>query len=212
MELIRINARKLKIMLTPSDMCHFELDSESFGENNAQTHRAFQLLFEEIRRQTDFEADENLISIQYFPSKEGGCEMFISRLPGDEADVEEANTALPIRLAKESLQLRPQKKNGGSFKRECAYRFKELSELLRVCHRLCLLGFLCESAAFRDDRGDYFLILTVFTATPFSTPEELDFVVEYGQIENAAVLRVYIKEHATLICDGNAVARLASLV
>ena len=212
MELIRISDRKLKIMLTPTDMCHFELDAERFGEDSAQMHRAFRLLFDEIRRQTDFDADDNRISVQYFPSKEGGCEMFISRLPGDGREVEEANASLPIRLSKESMQLRPQKKNNGSFKRECAYRFGGLSELLAACHRLYLLGFLCESDAYRDVQGDYFLILTVFTATPFSTPEELDFLVEYGQIENAAVLRVYIKEHASIICDSNAVARLASLV
>ena len=85
------------------------------------------------------------------------------------------------------------------------------ASILAACHRLYLLGFLCESAAYRDEKDDYFLILTIFTATPFSTPEELDFLVEYGQIENASVLRIYIREHASVICDGNAVARLALL-
>ena len=212
MELIRINARKLKIMLTPTDMCHFELDAESFGEDSTKMHRAFRLLFDEIKHQIDFDADDNRISVQYFPSKEGGCEMFISRLQGDGAEVEEANASLPVRLNKETMQLRPQKKNNGSFKRECAYRFGGLAELLAACRRLYQIGFLCESAAYRDEKGDYFLILTVFAATPFSTPEELDFLVEYGQIENATVLRIYIKEHASVICDGNAITRLSSLV
>lgn len=213
MELIRINAQKLKIMLTPSDMCHFDLDNENLGEDSARMHRAFRLLFDEIRQQTDFDADDNRLSIQYFPSKEGGCEMFVSRLQEDGRETEEANNVapLPVRLSREALQLRPQRKNGGSFKRECAYRFGCLSELLYACRRLHMLGFLCESAAYRDERRDYFLILTVFTATPFTTPEELDFLVEYGQIENAAVLRIYIKEHASTICETNAVARLASL-
>ena len=210
MELIRIDARKLKIMLTPTDMCHFELNAESFGEDSNQMHRAFRLLLEEIRRQIDFDADDNRISVQYFPSREGGCEMFISRLQSDGAEVEEANSALPVRIHKESLQLRPQRKNSGSFKRECAYRFGGLQELLAACHRLYLLGFLCESAAYRDEKDDYFLILTIFTATPFSTPEELDFIVEYGTVENAAHLRLYIREHASLISD-HAISQLSAL-
>ena len=211
MELIRISERKLKIMLTPSDMCHFDLSNESFGENSTQMHRAFRLLFDEIRKQTGFEADDNRISVQYFPSKEGGCEMFVSRLQEDGAETEKANEALPVQLSKESMQLRLLKRSNENFKRECAYRFRGISDLLHVCRRLYSLGFLCESAAFKDENGDYFLILTIFTATPFTTPEELDFLVEYGQIENAAVLRIYIKEHASAICDGNAVSRLASL-
>ena len=36
MELIRINARRLKIMLTPTDMSHFELNSDSIGEDFAR--------------------------------------------------------------------------------------------------------------------------------------------------------------------------------
>ena len=210
MELIRINASRLKIMLTPMDMCHFELDAESLGDDSGKMPRAFRLLLKEIGQQIDFDTDGKGLSVQYFPSREGGCEMFVSRLSGDSAEVEEANLHLPVRTGKETLQLSPQTRSG-SFRRECAYRFEALSALLAACRRLYLLGFLCESAAYRDNGGDYFLILTVFTTTPFSTPEELDFLVEYGQIENAAWLRTYIKEHATLICDGHAVARLASL-
>ena len=88
MELIRINARKLKIMLTPTDMCHFELDAESFGEDSTKMHRAFRLLFDEIKHQIDFDADDNRISVQYFPSREGGCEMFISRLTEEDPSMQ----------------------------------------------------------------------------------------------------------------------------
>ena len=83
MELIRISERKLKIMLTPTDMCHFELNDDSFERDSEKMHRAFRLLLDEVRRQTDFSGDERHLSIQYFPSREGGCEMFISQLCHD---------------------------------------------------------------------------------------------------------------------------------
>ena len=213
MELIRISDRKLKIMLTPTDMCHFELNADSFGEDSMQMHRAFRLLLREIRTQTGFDADDCHLSVQYFPSREGGCEMFISNLSSEESDHSSHTSQISAALSppKESMQVRPFKKHGGSFKKDCAYRFEALPHLLQVCRRLSELGFISDSTAYKDEKGAYFLFLTVQTNSPFSTPEELDFIVEYGSIENASLLRLYIREHAALICSQNAVGELAKL-
>ena len=211
MELIRISNRKLKIMLTPTDMCHFELNADSFGEDSAQMHRAFRLLLEEIRKQSGFDADDSRISVQYFPSREGGCEMFISNLQNEDAerDTPSLTASLPP-TEKTSMQLRPIKKYSGSFRKDCAYRFDALSYLLKTCKRLFEIDYICDSFAYRDEKGVYFLLLSVLTASPFSTPEELDFIVEYGTVENAAHLRLYIREHASLISD-RAIAQLSAL-
>ena len=213
MELIRISDRKLKIMLTPTDMCHFELNADSFGEDRTEMHRAFRLLLKEIRSQIDFDADDTHISVQYFPSREGGCEMFISNLLNEEPEYEAVTSPMSTALTppKESLQVRPFKKHSGSFRKDCAYRFEELKYLLQVCKRLSQIGFITNSTAYKDEKGAYFLFLTVMTCSPFSTPEELDFIVEYGSIENATMLRLYIREHASLICSQNAVSELGRL-
>ena len=210
MELIRISDRKLKIMLTPTDMCHFDLNADSFGEDSAKMHRAFRLLLHEIREQIGFDADDTHISVQYFPSREGGCEMFISNLQSEEN--ERASLAPPTtnQSPKQSLGLRPLRKGDGSFRKECAYRFEALCHLLRTCRRLFEIGYICDSSAYKDERGVYFLLLSVLSASPFSTPEELDFIVEYGTVENAAHLRLYVREHASLICTG-AIEQLAGL-
>ena len=211
MELIRISDRKLKIMLTPTDMSHFELNADSFGEDSAQMHRAFRLLFHEIRQQIDFDADDHRISVQYFPSREGGCEMFICNLQGEEREgTQNTLTAPPLKIT-DGAKLHPVKKQSGHFRRDCAYRFESLSNLLLACRRLSSLPCITESEAYRDEKDRYFLLLTVMTSSPFSTPEELDFVVEYGSIENASLLRLYIKEHARLIAAPNAVPQLGSL-
>lgn len=213
MELIRISDRKLKIMLTPTDMCHFDLNVEDFGEDSVQMHRAFRRLLNEIRVKTGFEADNRHISVQYFPSREGGCEMFISNLSGEDAESESLADASPalISPSREGMQIRPFKKHGGSFKKDCAYRFASLQPLLQVCKRLFGIGSIVESSAYRDEKGSYFLFLTVLGASPFSTPEELDFIVEYGSIENVSHLRLYIREHAIIVCPTNAVDHLARL-
>lgn len=208
MELIRISTHKLKIMLTPVDMSHFELNSDSFGEDSEQMHRSFRLLLDEVRKQTDFDADDKHLSVQYFPSREGGCEMFISHLQNDGAQ-KEPTALLPT--VKPPTQLRSLKRASESFRKDCAYRFEGLPHLLAVCRRLSRVESICESTAYRDEGGEYFLLLTVLSASPFSSPEELDFVLEYGSIENASMLRLYIREHAKLICTPNAVHTLSDL-
>ena len=210
MELIRISEQKLKIMLTPTDMCHFQLGDDCFEMNGEKMHRAFRLLLAEVRRQTDFEGDDRHLSVQYFPSRGGGCEMFISRLRDDEEGAEAViDSLLPSSRGAEASA--PVRRQIGAFHRECAYRFDELSDILRACGRLIGVGAVRESHAYRDECGDYLLFLTVLSPSPFSIPEELDFLTEYGRIENAALLRLYIREHATLIAAPDAIQKLGAL-
>ncbi len=208
MELIRISDRKMKIMLTPTDMRHFELNADTFGEDSAEMHRAFRLLLEEIKKQTGFEADDSRISVQYFPSREGGCEMFISHTP---TSCDSISTDPPaIQPCGKALQLHPRHKVG-AFHRECAYRFASLHNMLAVCRRLCEIGYIGSSSAYRDEKDRYYLLLTVLSASPFMTPDEMNFIVEYGEIENVTMLKLYLREHGKTVCADNAVHQLGSL-
>ncbi|MBQ9773300.1 MAG: adaptor protein MecA [Clostridia bacterium] len=204
MELIRISDRKLKIMLTPTDMRHFELNPDTFCEDSVGMHRSFRHLLEEVKRQTGFEADDHQISVQYFPSREGGCEMFISRMP---AVCESGCLSQP---PTQSLQLR-QKNVRNTFHRECAYRFSSLSDLLAVCHRLSEIGYIGSNSAYTDAAERYYLLLTVLAESPFTIPEELQFLSEYGTIENSSLLKIYLAEHGQILCSENAVYQLGVL-
>lgn len=207
MELIRISDQKLKIMLTAMDMCHYELNKDHFFDNTETMHQTFKRLLEEIKKQTDFDADDRHISVQYFPSREGGCEMFISRLTEDPPM---QNTA-PKKESR-ALELRQKAKSTGGFRRDCAYRFSSLHALLAVCRRLRDVGYIGNSEAYRDENGYYFLCITLQSPSPFSIPDEWSFIVEYGAPENAAMLKIYIQEHGSILCSASAVHRLAELI
>ena len=211
MELIRISDQKLKIMLTPLDMTLYDFSVDGFGANSEKMHRAFRRLLEDVHRQIDFDADDHHLSVQYFPSREGGCEMFISNLPceSDTCQPISGGFAIPERG---ELIPHPTKHTNGSFQKESAYRFEKLTYLLATCKRLCKLNFICESTAWQDDKNDYFLFLSMRSTSPYSTPEELDFIVEYGSVENASTLRMYVREHGRQICPTNAIARLGALL
>ncbi len=203
MELIRINDRKLKIMLTPSDMSHFEMNAERLGEDTEQMRRSFRMLMKEVRRKIAFELDDRRVSVQYFPSREGGCEMFISC-----SLQEEQKRSLPAvveRLLPQKAEEKPEK-----YRREIVYRMPELEDLLRVCQRLKSTGFAGESRAFREERGGWLLYLRFQTKSPFSLPEPMAFLAEYGTPCNLAQAKAYIPEHTKPI-SARAVEELAAL-
>ncbi len=205
MELIRISDQKLKIMLTPSDMRHFEMTDVQFGEEVADMRRSFRLLMNELRDKIGFDADDSRISVQYFPSREGGCEMFISNL--EPRDTEDTRCLLP-RIGGERATA-PSALPGERFRRDYAYAFSSLQDLLGACHRLDRRGYEGDSAAYQDIGGRYYLLLSLTVASPYTAPEELGFLTEYGRIENASALRLYIQEHGHAIAPSDAVHLLA---
>lgn len=209
MELIRISERKLKITLTPSDMCQFHLNPEHLEKGSIQMRQAFRLLFAEIRKQIDFDTDDRHISVQYFPSREGGCEMFISHPSTDEERAVDTERLLATG-GKSAPAMLPAKQNCGKYRKECAYAFSSVEHLLQACLRLQKAGYIGESTLWKDERGIYYLLLEAFSASPFHTPEKIAFLSEYGSTEFAGTLRTFLKEHGTLLCPACAVERLAS--
>ena len=193
MELIRISSCKLKVMLTPTDVERFHLDPDDEGE---ELHGAFRMLLAEIKEDCGFDPGDRELSIQYFPSREGGCEMFISHL--NEKEEKEATEPL-----------RPPKEIAG-FHKEYAFRFSEMEALLSACKRLYKMGYIGESQAYIDEKNACFLFLGILSGHPFEMPEELLFLSEYGRQESVTDAKLYLSEYGRIICLSSAVSILAS--
>jgi hypothetical protein len=104
------------------------------------------------------------------------------------------------------------KKNGSSgFIRETAYRFDSISGLLAACHRLHSIHYAGESDAYRDCNAFYYLLLKTPSPSPFTLPDELQFLSECGSPANASHLRLYFREHGSVIRTLDAVPLLAAL-
>ena len=95
--------------------------------------------------------------------------------------------------------------------RRNAYTFDNLESLLCVCRRLLGLGFDGDSWAYRDRAGQCYLLLHPCFHRDYATLDELSFINEYGSVENADRLMLYISEHANCLCEKNAVATLGVL-
>lgn len=193
MELIRISSCKLKVMLTKNEVERFHLDPEN--DEGEKLHSAFRTLLSEIKADCGFDPGDGELSIQYFPSREGGCEMFISHL--NEKEEKEAPDSLR------------QMREISGFHKEYAFRFSEMEELLSACKRLSSLGYIGESQAYIDEKDACFLLLGILSEHPFEMPEELLFLSEYGRQESVTDAKLYLSEYGRSICPSSAVSILA---
>ena len=232
MELILISNTKLKIMLDESDMRKYHIENECDCAEGS-TRRAIRSLLECARDQIGFNTDGEEIFVQLYTSKQGGCELFVTKCNTDRDRQDELKStisdesakgskrkkqaSLPEQLSEtreknnlpEKLPVRlPQSRREG-FTR-LAYSFPDLSSLLTVCKILSLAEIYPESRAFSDGEGNFYLLLMGEGLKAFSRLDRLTFIVEYGKRENPDCLISYIAEHGKIICDNGAIETLSA--
>ena len=216
MDLIKINDNKLKIMLSATDMSSLALDADHMDYTNSKTREAFRHILEEARDRTGFDAKGNQIYVQLYPSRGGGCEMFVTKL-GVVCTLEESNSPASQDLShKKPPTPLPRPKTGERTDRNrtIAFVFDEMEHLLCVCRRLRRRDFPGASEAWLGEEGKYYLLLTERQTTGHSLLFDtslLSFLGEYGHQKNADMIRLYIREHARPICKEDAVGQLSIL-
>ena len=211
-----ISDSKLKITLTSDDMAQYELDCDTMNYDNSETRRAFREIFDHAKSLTGFDTAGDRLFIQLYPSREGGCEMYITKLgvicaEKREREGERSRATLPrsAQEAEHAASASPAARGDGERDRTGAYRFEKMESLLCVCRQLAQCRYVSHSSAYRDERDRYYLILRERTGA-FGVPcDEFSFISEFGTPENAESIRLYISEHGFPICEGNAVAVLS---
>jgi negative regulator of genetic competence, sporulation and motility len=94
------------------------------------------------------------------------------------------------------------------------FAFEELEHLLRTCQKLRSVANDCCSSAWRDELGRYYLLLQEKKSEDrnvFIDPMTLAYIHEYAIPRHSDTTLLYIKEHATPICENNAIAQLSEL-
>lgn len=216
MDLIKINDNKLKIMLTPVDMQSYDLRASELDCTNIETRQAFRSIMDEARSRTGFDAKGNQIYVQVYPSREGGCEMFVTKLGvvcalEDKKEPPSLSSSIGTTTASAT---RPDTAEATERGRTIAFVFDTLNDLLRVCRRLYTRPYAGHSAAYHGEEGGYYLLLSDRKQNRRYTFYEravLSLISEYGRQQNADVVRLYIREHARPICECRAIERLSVL-
>ena len=193
MEWIKISQNKIKVMLTAEDAARYALPScRSQGET--LTKKAFRAILQDMRSEADFDATEDKVYVQLYPSRTGGFELFITKMG---VSMEKTAQDEPSTYTKER-------------DREVALRFSTLEALIAVCRRLTERGFCGESRAYLDDKHRYWLLLS--EALPRDKIRtDYRFALEYGELESADSAKILLAEHAKCLCRKEATAQIGRL-
>ena len=195
MELLRISERKLKVMLSDEDMERYRLDKESLDYDTTETRSAFWQILDEAKHKTGFDAGGEKLFVQIYPSRGGGCEMYVT-LVGEEDEEVHRLPKRPLVRGYESV-----------------YRFETLALLLEVCRKLSELGYRDESSAFVAE-GAYYLIIREKLESSIMSPKalgEFSFIEEYGTRLSGGVRLAHLREHGKCLEEAHAVELFSTL-
>ena len=206
-----ISDNKLKVMLCESDLKHFDIKAEQLDYSNTETKRMFWDILNKAKHQTGFDTDGQRVLVQLYPSKEGGCEMFVTKIgvlctgSSDECEKLINNHC----YTEKNISSPPKSKKIKSHKTLFSvFGFEKTEMMLEVCRRLFSMGYIGESSSYICDNGKKYLFLSDINCNEYQHIDEFSFISEYGQIENHETIKHFISEHGKIICSRDAVATL----
>lgn len=202
MEFILISEDKLKVVLSKNDLAEFDMKADELDYSKTETKRVFWDIIGRAARSVGFNCDGSRILVQLYTCRDGGCEMFISRLCSYEEGfgVEETD-----------MHCKKLRKNREGLLRRGVYGFETLEWLITVCRRLCEIGYSGNSSAYVGDDRRFYLILDGLNSLEYSPLDEYSFLCEYGDTENTEALTNFLSEHGKEICPSRAVETLSVL-
>lgn len=190
LEFLVINESKLKIIMTPEDTAKYDFSSATADYDSPDTRRLFWRILDEAHDEVGFDPKGDKILIQFYPSRDGGCEIFVTKLG--------VLTASAARLVTKS-------ENVTMLSRASTlYRFSSISELEKVSKIIAEKSYP-RSDAYLADNGICFLNIEERGG---SDPSEYPCICEFAAKCPPELLH-YVKEHCECIAEDNAVLRLA---
>lgn len=195
LEVLKINDSKLKLMLSASDMQAFGLTAETVDYNNASVRKSFFKILDSVKQSHGFDAEGDKLLIQYYPDKEGGCELFVTKLGllplAAERAISRSNRITLLQA------------------RRVMYRFSDFESLL-LAVRLFADERSKESDVYTDDSGEYYLEIVERGSGRASTLTEHSRLIEFAkQVPQSSY--PYIQEHCERLTDKDAIDKLLRL-
>ena len=225
MELIKISQSRLKIMLTSEDMNEFKLDFPDLTNENCQSpeaRRALRCILEKAKEITGFDTGADRVFIQLYPSREGGCEMFVSKTETAALSCQTelcGNQSINAAVQHEEAEydIRRKSDNKMLFSRSEAWCFDEVEYLIEACKRLEAhrstekRQMIHSSRAWVDEEKRYHLIIEYSSQAEKDGEQSFIYLSEYGICEAPEKLLLYISEHGKSILNQGAIETFAAL-
>lgn len=182
MKFINISDTKLKVILTPTDLCEYGIDASDGDYTTPRVRAAVREILTRAERECGFAADGERILVQIYPLPSGECELLVTRLTA----ISRRNR--DVLAASDGISLLESSR--------AVYRFETLPDMrsaLRITSRSDARADL-----YRDDLGRYYLCLDETLTDGIS---EFEIFIEYGDRLSALPLAVLSEYGERLASD-----------
>ena len=196
MEILKINDSKIKIMLSAADMQNYKLTSDDVDYNDNTTRQKIFRILDYVKKKFGFDHEGDKLLIQFYPSKDGGAELFVTKL-GLLSVGEKRTIARSERVTMLNA-------------RRAIYGFASFGDLLLAAKAMNRIGDIKHSELFLFENGTYYLEIME------RGEGRGEFIREYASLlEFASPVprerHPYITEHSECLTEGNAIEVLSSL-
>lgn len=187
MDFLQISDSKLKLTLTREDMEKHGFKTECVDMENPQDRFILRQILDEAKGHTGFDSGEKIL-IKCYPSKDGGCELFVTALGSPPATCMEVKAIL-------------------STKANPVYRFLSVKSLLQASVAMQKQPEIVESKLYVSADGSYDLALSVRENSSFVLRRFSEFSASASTLPDS-----YIEEHEKCVIPTSAIQKLARLV
>ncbi len=198
LELIMINSEKIKIMLTREDMTKYNIHMYSLGHTGSAIKEAFGEVLSDIKARTGFDTLSSKTILQVYPSRDGGCEVYITRLNKDSK--QKSNEKYDSARAQTSITIK-------RWFEKVIFSFERLTDTIDACRILKTTGYNKSSSLYLY-KSTYFLFLET-EIKPKGRHDELTPLCDFGKRLDDKITEAYIFEHGDVLIRENAVEALA---
>lgn len=192
MELLLVTSGRLKIVMSSLDMQKYAITCENLGYKDSNTKRILRSILAKAKDEVGFDASGRRVVVQMYPSKDGGCEMYVTK---------STSSPLPVPLHNSMRKI------------PTVFRFRGMQTLLCACAKLSDRADILSSSAYAGQGSEecYLLLYTPDVDAFGREPLLFSAANEYGRMWNTEYALAYLKEHCDCICQSNAVGTLGAL-
>jgi negative regulator of genetic competence, sporulation and motility len=196
LDILKISDSKIKIMLSAADAKAYGIGISDPDYKDEKTRSAVWTMLDEAKAKVGFTHEGHKLLIQFYPSKDGGAELFVTRLENLPDKSERLlSRANDMTMLEKSFSV---------------YKFSDLRELVKLCAILKRKNCIGKSELYFDAAEGYYLRLEEKGVSKCGGVCEFAILLEFAdKIRNERM--PYIREHSEVLMEKCAVEKLSEL-
>jgi len=214
MEMILISTNKLKIILSQAELESFDLTVDMLDYGNTETKKMLWDLLAKAKHSIGFDPDGYRVFVQLYPSKDGSCELFVTKMVTSDKAICDRFYSDSIKCEESDTDEYENEYDSyediDNQKTTVVFAMDSLGALCDACRRLVKVPFSGKSSIYIFN-GIFYLLL--FIDPPYFSYkiDEFSLLGEYGTQSTSKELLMNLYEFGKAICEDDAIKTFSSL-